>query len=71
MRILVIEDNIGLNDAISEILRQEKYHVDSVFDGKDGYSDPYDRDGGGRSQSLRCVMGTYQLTQNVSADTSL
>ena len=38
MRILVIEDNIGLNDAISEILRQEKYHVDSVFDGKDGYS---------------------------------
>ncbi|MBQ4584887.1 MAG: response regulator transcription factor [Clostridia bacterium] len=38
MRILVIEDNRSLNDAITEILRAEKYQVDSVYDGRDGYA---------------------------------
>ncbi|MBQ7761258.1 MAG: response regulator transcription factor [Clostridia bacterium] len=38
MRILVIEDNKSLNDAITEILKAEKYQVDSVYDGRDGYA---------------------------------
>ena len=36
MHILIIEDNQRLNDAISEILKAEKYMVDSVYDGRDG-----------------------------------
>ncbi|MBQ7907382.1 MAG: response regulator transcription factor [Clostridia bacterium] len=38
MRILIIEDNKSLNDAISEILLEKKYLVDSVYDGSDGLS---------------------------------
>ena len=35
MRILVIEDEKNLNDIIVKKLKQEKYGVDSCFDGKD------------------------------------
>ena len=38
MRILIVEDNKSLNDAISEILLEKKYQVDSVYDGSDGLS---------------------------------
>lgn len=37
LHILVIEDNVRLNDAITEILKTQKYMVDSVYDGRDGY----------------------------------
>jgi len=37
MRILIIEDEIGLADALTAILIQEKYSVDAVYDGLDGY----------------------------------
>lgn len=38
MRILIVEDNRSLNDAISEILLEKKYQVDSVYNGSDGLS---------------------------------
>ena len=38
MRILIIEDNKRLNEALCEILRSQKYMVDSVCDGNDGYA---------------------------------
>lgn len=37
MRILVIEDEKRLNDALCQILTEQKYMVDRVYDGKDGY----------------------------------
>ncbi|MDL2310410.1 response regulator transcription factor [Peptostreptococcaceae bacterium OttesenSCG-928-C18] len=46
MRILVVEDEIRLSEAISEILKSEKYDVDVVHNGNDGLdyglSDIYD-----------------------------
>lgn len=36
MRILIIEDEYSLADAISEILKKEKFVVDIVTDGQDG-----------------------------------
>lgn len=36
MRILVIEDEVQLADAVSEILKRNKYFVDNVYDGADG-----------------------------------
>ena len=36
MRILVIEDEVQLADAVSEILKRNKYFVDMVYDGADG-----------------------------------
>lgn len=36
MRILVVEDEVRLADALSQILRQEKYAVDVAYDGTDG-----------------------------------
>ena len=38
MRILIVEDEKNLADALSEILRGEKYLYDTVFDGEDGYN---------------------------------
>lgn len=38
MRILLVEDERHLADAISEIIRGEKYQLDTVYDGEDGYS---------------------------------
>ena len=35
MRILVVEDEKNLNDIIVKKLKNEKYGVDSCFDGKD------------------------------------
>ena len=37
MRILIIEDEVNLANAIGEILTGEKYMVDIVNDGQDGY----------------------------------
>ena len=37
MRILVVEDEKRLAQALRAILEAEKYMVDTVYDGKDGY----------------------------------
>lgn len=37
MRILIVEDEVSLADAVTEILKKEQYFVDAVYDGKDGY----------------------------------
>ena len=37
MRILVVEDDKRLNDALCQILTEQKYMVDAVFDGKDAF----------------------------------
>lgn len=37
MRILIVEDEVSLADALTEILKKEHYFVDAVYDGKDGY----------------------------------
>ncbi len=37
MRILIVEDEKRLNDALSQIMREQKYAVDAVYDGEDGY----------------------------------
>ena len=36
MKILVVEDEVALADALSEILKRNKYAVDAVYDGEDG-----------------------------------
>ena len=36
MRILIVEDEVSLADAISAILKKEQYFVDAVYDGRDG-----------------------------------
>lgn len=36
MRILVVEDEVSLADAITAILKKEHYFVDAVYDGRDG-----------------------------------
>ena len=36
MRLLVVEDEIQLADALSEILKRNMYNVDTVYDGIDG-----------------------------------
>lgn len=36
MKILVVEDEIALAEALSEILRRNTYAVDTVYDGEDG-----------------------------------
>ncbi|MBE6536964.1 MAG: response regulator transcription factor [Ruminococcaceae bacterium] len=38
MRILIVEDERHLADAISEIIKGEKYQLDTVYDGEDGYN---------------------------------
>lgn len=37
MRILVVEDEIRLAEALGEIMKSQKYAVDLVHDGEDGY----------------------------------
>lgn len=37
MRILIVEDERRLADALCQILTEQKYMVDVVYDGKDGY----------------------------------
>lgn len=39
MKLLVVEDEIQLADALSEILRRNKYSVDTVYNGIDGLDD--------------------------------
>ncbi len=36
MRILIVEDEVSLADAVSAILKKEQYFVDAVYDGRDG-----------------------------------
>lgn len=36
MRILIVEDEISLADAVTAILKKEQYFVDAVYDGRDG-----------------------------------
>ena len=38
MRILIVEDEVRLADALGQILREQKYMVDVVYDGEDGLS---------------------------------
>lgn len=38
MRILIVEDEVRLADAMVEILNEQKYMTDVVYDGADGYS---------------------------------
>lgn len=46
MRVLLVEDEVRLAEALSHILTQAKYGVDVVYDGQDGLeyalSEPYD-----------------------------
>lgn len=46
MNVLVVEDEVQLADTLVEILKRNKYNVDAVYDGQDGYdygkSDIYD-----------------------------
>ena len=37
MRILIVEDEKRLADALTQIMREQKYTVDAVYDGEDGY----------------------------------
>ena len=37
MRVLVVEDEVRLAEALTEILKSQKYAVDMVHDGEDGY----------------------------------
>lgn len=36
MRILIVEDEISLAEAVTAILKKEQYFVDAVYDGRDG-----------------------------------
>lgn len=38
MRILIVEDEKHLADAVSEIFKREKYQCDTVYDGEEGYN---------------------------------
>lgn len=46
MRLLVIEDERKISRVITESLKREKYAVDAVYDGEEGFnladSQPYD-----------------------------
>lgn len=37
MRILIVEDQKHLADALSEVLKNEKYFTDTIYNGNDGY----------------------------------
>lgn len=37
MQILIIEDEVRLAEALAQILREQKYLVDAVYDGQDGF----------------------------------
>jgi len=37
MKILIVEDEVRLADALGEIMQEEKYMVDVVYNGTDGY----------------------------------
>ena len=36
MKLLIVEDEVALAEALSEILKRNKYAVDAVYDGEDG-----------------------------------
>ena len=36
MRILIVEDSVRLAETLAELLRQENFQVDTVYDGQDG-----------------------------------
>lgn len=37
MQILIVEDEVRLANALAQILREQKYVVDAVYDGRDGF----------------------------------
>ena len=37
MQILIVEDEVRLAEALAQILRERKYVVDAVYDGRDGF----------------------------------
>ena len=37
MQILIVEDEVRLANALAQILREQKYMVDAVYDGRDGF----------------------------------
>ena len=37
MQILIVEDEVRLAEALAQLLREQKYIVDAVYDGRDGY----------------------------------
>ena len=37
MQILIVEDEVRLAEALAQILREQKYIVEAVYDGRDGY----------------------------------
>ena len=37
MQILIVEDEVRLAEALAQILREQKYMVDAVYDGRDGF----------------------------------
>ena len=37
MQILIVEDEVRLANALTQILREQKYLVDTVYDGRDGF----------------------------------
>ena len=37
MQILIVEDEVRLANALAQILREQKYIVDAVYDGRDGF----------------------------------
>ena len=43
MQVLVVEDEVRLADALTEILKAQQYLMDTVYDGQDGYA--YGRSG--------------------------
>ena len=36
MQVLIVEDDVRLSDALAQILRNNNYQVDTVYDGADG-----------------------------------
>ncbi len=38
LRILIVEDERRLADALTQIMREQKYTVDAVYDGEDGFA---------------------------------
>lgn len=38
MNILLVEDEVSLSEALTHILKKEKYSVDAVYDGESGYN---------------------------------
>ncbi len=38
MKLLIVEDEVRLAEAIGQIMKEQHYQTDLVFNGKDGYT---------------------------------